>query len=194
MESESFAGGYRDLVRTIEDELGVGLSIDQARVGETVELIVFAPDERVLSVLGRLRSMGVPARIDPDGSIRIRADKPCHGAEERPYVIDGCLNLAVGQQVLGQWSRGQFGGVDEQPARDCLLGALEELGEVSRLVLKGEQEIRQDELGDADLEMEVADVVLYLLDFCDRSGVDLECGVVRALDKVLERDFRGGGS
>ncbi len=67
------------------------------------------------------------------------------------------------------------------------------LGEVSRIVLKEKQSIRQDEeFAEEDLEVEVADVVIYLLDFCARNDVSLSEGLHEARTKVLDRDFDGG--
>lgn len=92
------------------------------------------------------------------------------------------------QQAIYEWSLEQFG---DQDPKNPLLGAQEELGEVSRIVLKNDQAIRQDEMAQEDLEMEVADVVIYLMDFCARNDVDLATGIDRARNKVLDRDFDG---
>lgn len=90
------------------------------------------------------------------------------------------------QEAIYEWSLEQFG---DQDSENPLLGAQEELGEVSRIVLKNKQSIRQDEMADEDLEMEVADVVIYLMDFCARNDIDLAEGIDRSRNKVLDRDF-----
>lgn len=95
-------------------------------------------------------------------------------------------DVAQTQQAIYEWSLEQFG---DQDPENPLIGAQEELGEVSRIVLKGKQGIRQEELADEDLEMEVADIVIYLMDFCARNDVDLAEGLHRARTKVLDRDF-----
>jgi NTP pyrophosphatase (non-canonical NTP hydrolase) len=95
-------------------------------------------------------------------------------------------DVAETQQAIYEWSLEQFG---DQDPENPLIGAQEELGEVARIVLKGKQGIRQEELAEEDLEMEVADVVIYLMDFCARNDVDLAEGLHRARSKVLDRDF-----
>jgi NTP pyrophosphatase (non-canonical NTP hydrolase) len=102
--------------------------------------------------------------------------------EEREHFDD----VAQTQEAIYEWSLEQFG---DQDPENPLIGAQEELGEVSRIVLKGKQGIRQEELADEDLEMEVADIVIYLMDFCARNDVDLAEGLHRARTKVLDRDF-----
>lgn len=97
-------------------------------------------------------------------------------------------DVAETQEAIYQWSLEQFG---DQDSENPLIGAQEELGEVARIVLKGKQGIRQDELAEEDLEMEVADVVIYLLDFCARNNVSLAEGLHRARTKVLDREFDG---
>lgn len=95
-------------------------------------------------------------------------------------------DLEAAQAALGEWSREQFG---DQDAVNPLVGAQEELGEVARLELKQRQGIRQDELADEPVEQEVADVVIYLMDYCERRDIDLAEGLDASLDKVLDRDF-----
>lgn len=102
--------------------------------------------------------------------------------EETEYFTD----VSATQQAIYEWSLEQFG---DQDPENPLIGAQEELGEVSRIVLKGKQGIRQEELADEDLEMEVADIVIYLMDFCARNDIDLASGIHRARSKVLDRDF-----
>lgn len=90
------------------------------------------------------------------------------------------------QQAIYEWSLEQFG---DQDPENPLIGAQEELGEVARIVLKRKQGIRQDELSDKDLEMETADIIIYLMDFCARNNVSLAEGLDRARNKVLDREF-----
>ncbi|EGQ44328.1 MAG: MazG nucleotide pyrophosphohydrolase [Candidatus Nanosalina sp. J07AB43] len=99
-------------------------------------------------------------------------------------------DIAETQEAIYEWSLEQFG---DQDPENPLIGAQEELGEVSRIVLKEKQSIRQDEeFAEEDLEVEVADVVIYLLDFCARNDVSLSEGLHEARTKVLDRDFDGG--
>jgi len=107
--------------------------------------------------------------------------------EESDYFTD----VAETQQAIYEWSLEQFG---DQDPENPLIGAQEELGEVSRIVLKSKQGIRQEELAEEDLEMEVADIVIYLMDFCARNDIELARGIHRARSKVLDRDFGERGT
>jgi len=90
------------------------------------------------------------------------------------------------QAEIGAWSREQFG---DQDSVNPLIGAQEELGEVAQITLKRRQGIREDEFTNEDLEIEVADVIIYLMDFCERNDVSMSNGLEQAQRKVLGRDF-----
>lgn len=95
-------------------------------------------------------------------------------------------DVAQTQAEIGAWSREQFG---DQDSVNPLIGAQEELGEVAQITLKRRQGIREDEFTNQDLEIEVADVIIYLMDFCERNNVSMAHGLEEAQRKVLGRDF-----
>ena len=68
-----------------------------------------------------------------------------------------------------------------------LLGALEELGELAHAHLKCEQGIRDTK--QEDKEDAVADVIIYLVDYCNRNNIDMQKTVVETWNKVSQRDW-----
>ena len=65
---------------------------------------------------------------------------------------------------------------------------MEEVGELARLMARtfGEQSFKEGE--DADLGMEMADVLFVLVCLANQTGVDLEESFQRAMDKKTKRD------
>ncbi len=65
---------------------------------------------------------------------------------------------------------------------------MEEVGELARLMARtfGEQSFKEGE--DADLGMEMADVLFVLVCLANQTGVDLEEAFQRAMDKKSKRD------
>jgi NTP pyrophosphatase (non-canonical NTP hydrolase) len=91
------------------------------------------------------------------------------------------------QQERDKWVAHNFPG-DDMP--HSLLGAVEELGELTHHYLKLQQGIRGDEahhkerMGDA-----VADCVIYLAGVCTYLGVDFSTLVEETWDVVKQRDW-----
>lgn len=86
--------------------------------------------------------------------------------------------LGAMQRAVGEWAEENFG--TEQPPDYPVIGAGEELGELTRSVLKRAQGIDDDEKyeqrDDVGPEAErdaVGDVVIYLMDACHRSDDDI---------------------
>ena len=93
------------------------------------------------------------------------------------------------QREVGDWSFQQFG-VD-QPDLYPLLGVSEEYGELVHSVLKIQQGIRLDD-EDVGKEAEkdaVGDMIVYLLDFCERRGLDASECVEKAWGEVSKREW-----
>ena len=65
---------------------------------------------------------------------------------------------------------------------------MEEVGELARLMARtyGEQSFKEGE--EADLGMEMADVLFVLVCLANQTGVDLEEAFERAMDKKTKRD------
>lgn len=90
------------------------------------------------------------------------------------------------QYQVKVWSRKNFG---DQPSWKPLLGVGEEVGELNHSYLKLSQGIRMNEDHQAKMRDAVGDIVIYLADFCDREGINLEECVNDAWQEVEARDW-----
>lgn len=97
------------------------------------------------------------------------------------------IDLTQLQNEVGAWSRKNFG---DQPAYRPLLGVAEETGELCHAFLKKEQNIRLEENHDAKLKDAVGDIVIYLADFCERTGINLDQCIYDAWSLVQEREWK----
>lgn len=107
-------------------------------------------------------------------------------------------SLSQIQSEVGEWSRRNFG---EQVSKatgqihgsvNPLLGLIEEVGELTHAVLKRHQGIRgydNDEKFVAERNDAVADVMIYLLDFCSREGIDAAEVLNTTWEGVQRRDW-----
>lgn len=94
------------------------------------------------------------------------------------------------QGEVRDWSNYNFG--DQGPFRP-FLGVVEEVGELSHVLLKEGQGIREgtDRLASFDKKVDaVADIMIYLLDFCSRSSIDLESALLKTWHDVKTRDWK----
>jgi NTP pyrophosphatase (non-canonical NTP hydrolase) len=89
---------------------------------------------------------------------------------------------------VNRWATRNFGA--DRPSNSILLGVMEELGELSHAYLKREQGIRTTEDHDAAIVDAVADIVIYLADFCAVEGIDLQHAVEETWGKVKLRDWK----
>ena len=98
------------------------------------------------------------------------------------------FTLATLQAEQREWVRRNFG---ERPSWHPLLGAIEELGELSHAHLKNEQGIRgtPEEHLAAKIDA-VADVVIYLADYCSAEGIDMQRAVEQTWREVRQRDWK----
>ena len=92
------------------------------------------------------------------------------------------------QEEQKVWVAHNFG--TDRPAYHPLLGAVEELGELAHAHLKGEQGIRTNEDHEAAAKDAVADVVIYLADYCTSRGFDFETLVQETWNLVKQRDWK----
>jgi NTP pyrophosphatase (non-canonical NTP hydrolase) len=93
------------------------------------------------------------------------------------------------QQWLEAWDRAR--GWDRLALSHTLIHALEELGEVARLVLQWEG---YKEPGDpaklaADIEEELSDVFVFLFKLAYQTGIDVEAALARGQAKADGRHF-----
>ena len=87
------------------------------------------------------------------------------------------MNFTTIQKEHRKWSLKNF---PNQQAHHCLLGMIEEVGELAHAHLKMEQGIRMNEDHLAGRADAIADTVLYLIGHCNYHGVDIgEAGNVK---------------
>lgn len=114
-------------------------------------------------------------------------------AEEKRELLDlfmkrGSLNLRVIQSENEEWATKNFG--PRVPILS-LLGIVEEVGELSHSHLKRDQGIRgTKEEHDAAGKDSVGDIVIYLMDYCNGMGWDLESIIRETWDEVKKRDWK----
>lgn len=96
------------------------------------------------------------------------------------------INIDNIQIQVGQWSKHNFG---SQPSYRPLLGAVEELGELCHAHLKQEQGIRTNEDHQAAKEDAIGDIIIYLMDYCEREGISMADSLEAAWDQVKLRDW-----
>lgn len=83
------------------------------------------------------------------------------------------------------WSRANFG---DQPSYRPLLGIVEEVGELCHAHLKGEQGIRLTPEQVAEKKVDaVADIMIYLFDYCGREGIDPIDALMDTWAKVVQK-------
>lgn len=91
------------------------------------------------------------------------------------------------QEEQKVWSDKNF---EPQPSYRMLLGAMEELGELSHAHLKAEQGIRTGEDHIAAKKDALGDIVTYLAAYCNSEGIDFESAVQDTWDRVKQRDWK----
>jgi NTP pyrophosphatase (non-canonical NTP hydrolase) len=91
------------------------------------------------------------------------------------------------QLQLHTWRMRNFPGVS---ARDQLLGAVEEIGELAHADLKGRQSIRGSvEEHEEEAKDAVADTIIYLMGYCSVRGWDLSSILEETATEVMKRDW-----
>lgn len=94
------------------------------------------------------------------------------------------------QVRLARWERCNFG---IQPLYRNVLGACEELGELSHALLKHEQQIRGQSASEAFRETAgdaIADTVVYLMNLCTKLRLDFDALVHAVANDVMQRDWQ----
>ena len=90
------------------------------------------------------------------------------------------------QEEQAPWVKKNFG---DRPSYWPLLGVVEEVGELCHAHLKNEQGIRVNEDHFENKRDAVADIVIYLADYCQAEGIDLQSTVEEVWNKVKYRDW-----
>jgi NTP pyrophosphatase (non-canonical NTP hydrolase) len=86
-----------------------------------------------------------------------------------------------------KWVVHNFG---NHPSWKPLLGMVEELGELAHAYLKRSEGIKLHENHDEKIKDAVADIVIFMADFCNLEGIPLEETVQKIWDEVKQRDFK----
>jgi NTP pyrophosphatase (non-canonical NTP hydrolase) len=98
------------------------------------------------------------------------------------------MKLSQVQVELRPWQEHNFPG---RPAWQPLLGIGEELGELNHSFLKREQQIRMNEDHDAKLRDALGDILIYMCDFANAEGLDLDAILAETWQEVVQkRDWR----
>jgi NTP pyrophosphatase (non-canonical NTP hydrolase) len=97
------------------------------------------------------------------------------------------MTLRELQEQQRVWVAHNFG---ERPSWHPLLGAVEELGELAHAHLKQTQGIRLHENHEENAKDAIADVVIYLADYCSSRGFDMQAIVEQTWEKVRQRDWK----
>jgi NTP pyrophosphatase (non-canonical NTP hydrolase) len=98
------------------------------------------------------------------------------------------VNLKALQREASDWSKRNFGPHHGTGYRN-LLGLMEEVGELSHAHLKHEQGIRTNEDHHAKKVDAVADILIFLVNYCDSQGIDLDDAVEKTWAEVSQRDW-----
>lgn len=91
------------------------------------------------------------------------------------------------QEEHKPWSDYNFG---EQPAWVSLMGVVEEVGELCHSELKTYQNIRNNENHKEKAKDAVADIVIFLANYCNVKGFDFEQIVKQTWEQVKQRDWK----
>lgn len=97
------------------------------------------------------------------------------------------LNFAGLQSQVGEWSRRNF---PNNTPDNPFLGVVEEVGELAHSLLKLRQGIR----GTTEEHIEAAkdavgDTLVYMADFCERQGWDMQLIIEEVWGKVQQRNW-----
>lgn len=96
------------------------------------------------------------------------------------------MNLLKLQNEVNIWTHKNF---PNQQKWHPLLGLSEEVGELCHAYLKREQSIRLEENHDDNIVDAVADIVIFLCNFCNANEINLEETVKRVWSEVKQRDW-----
>ena len=95
------------------------------------------------------------------------------------------INLNKLQAEMYEWTKYNF---PEALPYQPILGLIEELGELAHAHLKQEQKIRMNEDHEAQKKDAIGDIVIFLIDYCNRNGFNLENCIIETWKEVQKRD------
>ena len=97
------------------------------------------------------------------------------------------ISLEQLQKELKPWSRHNFG---NRPSWQPLLGLSEEVGELAHHFLKQAQGIRLNENHREEMKDAVADILIFLADFCNAEDINMQDELNKVWPQVRKRDFK----
>jgi len=108
--------------------------------------------------------------------------------EDEEPIWENKINLNDLQQKFYIWLEHNFPNTTKDAQ---LIGVMEELGELSHAHLKLKQGIRGAtvEKNLSEIKDSIGDIVIYLINYCNVSGLNFEECVQKASDEVLKRDW-----
>lgn len=101
------------------------------------------------------------------------------------------MNFELLQNGVKIWTRQNFGKPEDRASHQPLLGVSEEVGELCHAHLKAEQGIRgtPEEL-EAKAKDAVGDILIYLADYCNLRGFDMQEIIEQTWLEVRKRDWK----
>jgi len=108
-------------------------------------------------------------------------------AVQNSFLFDISLRQLQGEQK--EWVRHNF--PNAKPYHP-LLGVCEEAGELCHAHLKREQGIRENENHIENAKDAVADIIIFLADYCTKNDIDLQDCLNETWPKVKQRNWRKG--
>lgn len=113
--------------------------------------------------------------------------------EQKVWVKHNFGDRGIHQPLLGVTE--ELGELSEsdQESKDHVFEIMKSLGRLSHAHLKKEQGIRNNENHDENARDAVADIVIYLSDYCSAKGFDFEITVQETWDQVKRRDWKKDG-
>jgi len=109
----------------------------------------------------------------------------------------GTLLISRLQHEMHEWRKHNFGDDTDDMALgnddsvEQFMGVVEEVGELSHIILKSRQGIRNmDRITAEELEADaVADIFIFLAGYCSRRRIDMEYVILKTWDRVGKRDW-----
>jgi NTP pyrophosphatase (non-canonical NTP hydrolase) len=127
------------------------------------------------------------AEVAPKRSSVIEQTVESTGTWSTATALEIAQDLKELQLYMRQWQAHNF---PDSPQWQPLLGVQEEVGELAHAFLKRSQGIRKNEDHDANIKDAIGDIVIYLIDFCNREGVYINDCIKMAFDEIKGRDWQ----
>lgn len=97
------------------------------------------------------------------------------------------MSLSDVQRELKPWQAHNF---PDRPQWQPLLGISEEVGELHHAFLKRAQDIRNNEDHAAKIRDALGDIMIFMCDFANGEGINLDDVLTETWEQVRQRDWR----